>query len=388
MKRVLEVITFLGSAEKFIGEQFSYFQENGDYEMHLICTNDTKLSKFAQKHNIFYEGVEIPRQFSLKKFFNAIFQISRYIRRNKIDIVIAHYFPMCSLITTFANILAGNRCKIIVAHGVLHDTMHGLMRKIVIWEQKFDVFFAKKVVCVSNSVARRRIEDGVEKTEKQVVLGMGSANGVETQNKFNPRVVSSEIIENLKSKLGITPKDFIVGFTGRLVHDKGVEELCGAMRLLNKKWPNKSIKLLVIGPAEKRDALTSDTMDYLNNSGNVILTGPVPYDEIQNYYMLMDLFVLPSYREGFPTVVLEACAMDIPAIVSRSTGCIDSILDGVTGLYSEISPVDIAKKIEMFFDNDYRQSFTKRTRQHIVENYDQRIIRKYMLDVLNSIDKQ
>lgn len=387
MTRVLEVITLAGSAEAFIGDQFSYFQENGEYEMHLICSWSESLEQFAQKQGIKYEAVEISRQFNILKDITAIYRIARYICQHHIDIIVAHYFPKCSLIVTLANMLAGNRCKIIVAHGVLHDTMHGLMRKAVIWEQKFDVFFARKVVCVSNSVAKRRREDGIETATKQVVLGYGSVNGVETQTKFNPKLISSEDIHELRQQYHLTSNDFVVGFTGRLVHDKGVEELCEAMNLLHEKHPQKSIKLLVIGEPEKRDALPAKTLDYLKNSSNVILTGRIPYSEIQKYYLLMDVLVLPSYREGFPTVVLEACSMDIPAIVSRSTGCIDSIVEGLTGVYVEIKSSDIAEKIERFFDYEYQQSFKHRTRKYIIEHYDQRIIRRHMLAVLNNLNQ-
>ena len=101
----------------------------------------------------------------------------------------------------------------------------------------------------------------------------------------------------------------------------------------------------------------------------------------------MDILVLPSYREGFPTVVLEACAMDIPVIVSRSTGCIDSIEENVNGIYTEISPTSIAQNIEKFLDDKYLSSFKGKTRNHIVQNFDHRIIRKYMFEVLKSLYK-
>ena len=385
MKRVLEVITLAGSAEAFIGDQFSYFQNTGDYEMHLICSPSVNLPNFVAKQGIQYEEIEISRQFSIKKDIIAVRKIAKYIRKNNIDIIVAHYFPKCSLLVTLANFFAGNRCKIIVAHGVLHDTMKGLMRKVVIWEQKFDVHFARKVVCVSQSVARRRREDGIDKAKKQVVLGNGSVNGVDTQNKFNPELVSQEDIFNLKKRYAIEETDFIIGFCGRLVHDKGVEELCDALKLLFHKYPQKSIKLLVIGTPETRDALPSHTLEFLRDNKNIIFTGIIPYSDIQKYYMLMNILVLPSYREGFPTVVLEACAMDIPVIVSRSKGCVDSITEGVNGVYTNIEPKSIANSIELFLNQDYLNSFKNKTREYIVENYDHKIIREHMLNVLSSI---
>ena len=383
MKKVLEIITLASSAEAFIGNQFSYFQSTGRYEMHLICSNGPTLHDFVKKQGIKYQPIEISRTLAPWKDIKAIFQIARYIRINKIDIIIAHYFPKASLLTSCACLLTGRRCKIMIAHGVLHDTMHGLLRKLVIWEQKFDVAFARKVVCVSPSVARRRREDGIEKTIKQVVLGCGSVNGVDAIEKFNPTLVSQNIIHQLKTKYQITDNDFIIGFSGRIVHDKGIEELCEAFEILKERFPQKSIKLFIIGEPEKRDAVPQKTLDILHKNANVIFTGRIPYSDIQQYYLLMNVLVLPSYREGFPTVVLEAGAMGIPVIVSRSTGCIDSIKEGETGVFTDISAESISNNIEKFFNKDFARSIGKNARQYVLNNYDQRIIQTYMLEVLD-----
>lgn len=385
MKRILEIITLASSAEAFIGNQFSYFQKERDYEMHLICSYGEGLDTFAQKQGIKYEVVEISRQLAPWKDLKAVFKIAHYIRKNKIDIIVAHYFPKASLIATCANFLGGRKTKVLVAHGVLHDTMSGLIRKLVIWEQKFDVAFAKKVVCVSPSVARRRIEDHIDNVDKQVVLGRGSCNGVDAIEKFNPEKVSNEDIVKLKRQYSINDNDFVIGFSGRLVRDKGVTELSKAFRIIKEKNPEMSIKLFIIGEKEKRDAVPQEVLNTLIDNPDVVFTGRIPYADIQKYYLLMNVLVLPSYREGFPTVVLEACAMGIPVVVSKSTGCIDSIQENVTGVYTDIAPLSIAENVSRFMDEDYAKNLGKEARKYVVENYDQRIIRKYMLQVLDSL---
>ena len=203
--------------------------------------------------------------------------------------------------------------------------------------------------------------------------------------KFNPDKVTEEEKDELKRKYGIKEQGFVVGFSGRLVHDKGIVELSQAFGIVKKKYPDKSIKLFIIGEPEKRDAVPQEVLDTLYDNPDVIFTGRIPYADIQKYYLMMDVLVLPSYREGFPTVVLEACSMGVPVIVSKSTGCIDSIKENVTGVYTEIKPDDIAANIERFFDKDFAENMGKRARKYIVDNYDQRIIRKYMLEVLNSL---
>lgn len=384
-KKVLEIITLAGSAEAFIGDQFSFFQKEGDYEMHLICSYGKSLDDFARKQGIKYKVVEISRKLAPIKDLKAVIEIARYIRKNNIDIIVAHYFVKSSLLANCANLLAGNKTKVMIAHGVLQDTMHGLKRKLVIWEQKFDVLFAKKVICVSPSVARRRREDGIDSADQQVILGKGSCNGVDAINKFNPDNVPVKDVEDLKLKFGLTESDIVIGFSGRLVRDKGIIELSQAFCSLKERHLNKSIKLLIIGEKEKRDAVPQEVLGVLEGNPDVIFTGRVDYSEIQKYYLLMDVLVLPSYREGFPTVVLESSAMGIPAIVSKSTGCIDSIQEGVTGIYTDITSESIVRSIEFFFDKEITKKMGKNARKNIMENYDQRIIRKYMLDVLNSL---
>ena len=232
---------------------------------------------------------------------------------------------------------------------------------------------------------RRRVELGIDKPERQRILGKGTCNGVDALNKFNPQIVPASITESIRDKYGLKKDDFVVGFCGRLVRDKGVTELAGALKLLKERYPELPVKLFVIGNLEKRDALPDETVNFLKESKDVIFTGRVDYSEIQNYYTVMDAFVLPSYREGFPTVVLEASAMALPLIVSRSTGCIDSIIENQTGVYCDITPESIAEAVMTFADKEKAYRFGQAGRQFVLENFEHTKVKAFMLDLLNDI---
>lgn len=384
MKKVLEIINLADSARNFIGDQFSYIRENGEYEMHLICTPDDKIDEFASQHKINYYPVQLSRQIDVVNDIKAFFKICWYIRKNKIDIVVCHQAKARTL-GIFAAWLMGVKHRIIFAHGVLYETMKGMMRWLVLNNDRILSSLADKVVCVSSSVCKRRLEDGIDNPCKQIILGYGSCNGVDALNKFNPERIKSNIIEFLRLKYGISESDFVIGFCGRLVKDKGIIELLAGFELICLRHRTKSIKLLIIGEPEKRDALPQDTLDVLNNNENIIFTGRISYNDIQNYYRLMNVLILPSYREGFPTVVLEASAMGVPVIVSRSTGCVDSIEEGKTGLYINLNPISIADVTEHFFDNDFSNKLGMRGRQWVLEKYEHTIVRQYMLNLINSL---
>ena len=384
MKRILEIINLPNSAVGFIGDQFSYFQKNGGYEMYLICSPGAGIEQFCSERQVKYYPVKIERSPSPWCDLKALFKIFNYIRRNKIDVVISHQ-EKSRLLGTLAAWLLRVPTRVIYAHGVLLDTMRGAKRAFFLVEGKMVSLMAHRIVCVSPSVAKRRTEIGMDNPRKQVVIGHGTCNGIDVKTKFNPALMDAEERSQIRQQLGLTDDVFVVGFCGRLVRDKGISELAQAVKLLSERHPERSIKLLVIGGFEKRDAVNKETVDFLQNSPLVKFTGRVPFNDVQKYYTPMNVFVLPSYREGFGLATAEAAAMLVPAVVSRSTGCIDSIVENETGVYADIDPNNIADKIELFFDKEFAQRLGRQAREHIVQCYDHDDVMKNTLDFINGL---
>ena len=384
MMRVLEIMPLAHSAMEFIGDQLSYFKEQGGYEMHLVSSPADGIYEFAERESTVYYPMVIPRTIEPWQDIKNMWRIFRYVRKHKIDVVIGHQSKGI-LYGMLPSKLGGAKFRIVLAHGVLEDTMTGLRQRIFATENKLMSSFATHVLCVSPSVMRRRVELGIDKPERQCILGKGTCNGVDALNKFNPAKVPTEITESIRNKYHLQQDDYVVGFCGRLVRDKGVTELAGAIKLLKEQHPEIPVKLFVIGNPEKRDALPDETINFLKESDDVIFTGRVDYSEIQNYYTVMDAFILPSYREGFPTVALEASAMALPLIVSRSTGCIDSIIENETGVYCDITPESIAKAILTFVDREKAHRFGQAGRQFVLEHFEHTKVKALMLDLLNQI---
>lgn len=384
MKRVLEVINLSASAINFIGGQFKYLREEGGYDMHLICSPGEGIESFCQENEVHYYPVELRRQVSLINDIKALTKICRYIKQNEIDIVVAHQ-PKARLLGMLACMLTGVRHRIIFSHGILYETMTGLKRWLIMQNEKFTSRLATRVVCVSQYVKEFRLADGIDKPSKQVILGRGTCNGIDTINKFNPSLVDNNVIADLRNKYGLASDDFVIGFCGRLVRDKGVVELLSAYNILVEKHPEISIKLLVVGEAEKRDGLPQETLDIINKGKGIVFTGAVNYSEIQNYYMLMNVLVLPSHRDGFGLVAIEASAMEIPAIVSDYTGCRETIIPNETGLYINKDPMSIVRAVEICLNTRYAKQLGRHGRLFVCENFEHTQVRKHVLNLLNSL---
>lgn len=384
MKHVLEIINLPGSAINFIGGQFKYLREEGGYDMHLICSPGGGIESFCQENGVHYHPIELRRQVSLWKDVIALCKICKYIKSNQIDIVIAHQ-SKARLLGMIACALTGVKHRIIFSHGILYETMTGVKRWLITQNERFTSSLATTVVCVSHYVKDRRSKDKIDKPSKQVILGKGSCNGIDTINKFNPNQLDDNDIRDLKNKYGLASNNFVIGFCGRLVKDKGIVELVEAFEKLKEIHPEKHIKLLVIGQPEIRDALPSKTITYLKESKDVIFTGHIPFDKIQIYYMLMDVFVLPTHRDGFGMVAIEASAMEKPVIVSDYTGCAETIEENVTGLYIDKTPQSIVCAVEKCFNSSYAKQLGQNGRKFVCENFEHNLIRQDVLRLLNQL---
>ena len=383
-KKILQIINLASSARNFIGGQFKYLHDHG-YEMHLICSDDDEMAVYAKNNRVKYNPVHLERTLSPINDLKALFKIYKYIKKEKIDTVIAHQ-AKARLLGTAAAFFARVPNRIIFAHGILFETLKGTKRKLVILMDKLVAMMSHKTVCVSQSVAKVRIDYNIEKASRQYILGYGTCGGIDTKNKFNPDMLDPEEQLNIMKSHGITSDDFIVGFCGRLVKDKGIFELVEGFKIFKHNDPNAvEIKLLIMGKREIRDAISQSLNDTIDNSSDIIHIEYVDNTQIYKYFALFSVMVLPSYREGFGMVTIECGAMEVPAIVSKSTGCIDSINEGETGVYCDISPQSIAEQLEYFYSNPaQRKTMGKNARIYIEKRYDSSVVWPHIINVIEN----
>ena len=369
---ILHVVNISFVIPYFLGKQLNYFADKG-YKEFIICSPSDELEKFAKDYSFKFKAVDVLRSISITKDIKAVYHTAKYIKENNINIVTGHT-PKGALIAMLASYLCRVPKRIYFRHGLVYETSTGIKRKLLITIDRLAAKLATKIVCVSDSVAKRSIEDGLNSADKQFILSKGTCNGIDT-DRFNVSKLEDKTIIAKKNELELKHSDFVIGFTGRLVKDKGIIELMKAFDILTKKYQN--IKLLLVGMLEVRDALPTDVVELIRNNPNVITTGYVQNSTIEYYYSLMDMFVLPSYREGFPTSVLEASSMSLPIVTTRVTGCIDSIIENETGYFVEHTPESLAQAIEkLYLDFDLRKEMGNKGRKFVEDYYQQEIIWK------------
>lgn len=370
MHNILHVVNIYFVIPYFLGDQLLFFREKG-YKEYIICSPSDEIKHYAKSHLFNYKEVSIERKISIWKDFKAILSTCRYIHKENITIVTGHT-PKGALIAMIASFIMGTPIRIYFRHGLVYETATGFKRKLLVWMDRLTSKLATKIVCVSSSICKKSIEDHLNPFNKQLLLSKGTCNGIDI-SKFNRTTLNEEQVRVLKNKLGLDKYTFVIGFTGRLVRDKGIIELVQAFKILSQRYDK--VALLLVGMLEERDALPIEIIEYIRMNPAIISTSYVENSKIEYYYALMDVFVLPSYREGFPTSILEASSMQLPVVTTKVTGCIDAIIKDETGTFVENDSLDITRAIEKYAINkELRKKHGSNGRKFVEKNFDQHLI--------------
>jgi glycosyltransferase involved in cell wall biosynthesis len=357
--RLCIITTIPATQYHFMAPQVALAVKRG-HEVHLVCGADRWVTPQAlgERYGVPVHVVTLRRAVTPLADIRALVALRGLFRRLRPDVV--HYStPKASLLGALAAWSARVPRRVYTNRGLLAADQPGL--KGVAWRMVERVIcrLSHAVTCNSESNRRLMVQRKLCDPAKLRVLGKGSSHGVDAQGRFNPANSDPARLESLKAQLLHTaspdrspqsalgergariihtrraqsasnPRSAIVFlFVGRLARDKGFAELAGAWALAHRELPES--RLVIVGPAvEPWNGLSRGILAALKADANVTFTGPV--DDAAPYYALADIVVLPSYREGFPNVPLEAAAMEKPCIVTNALGCVDAVKDGETGV--------------------------------------------------------
>ncbi len=277
--------------------------------------------------------VEMTRNITPIKDLKAAWQLYKVFKREKPFIVHTHT-PKAGTVGMFAAFMARVPNRLHTIAGLPLLEIKGKKRLLLDVVEKLTYRFATKIYPNSFGLEEIILKNNYTKKRKLKVLGNGSSNGIDT-NHFDPKLISDADIAQLKQDLGIDEKDFVYVFVGRVVKDKGINEMVTAFKEIVKE--HTDVKLVLVGPFEMSgeneimdsDALLPETTEYIKVSKQIMTVGF--QKDVRPYFSISDCLVFPSYREGFPNVVMQAGALGLPAIVSDINGCNEIIIEGENG---------------------------------------------------------
>ncbi|HOT30017.1 MAG TPA: glycosyltransferase family 4 protein [Candidatus Ozemobacteraceae bacterium] len=310
-----------------------YMKERG-VETEAISSPGPELDRFAGLTGIACHPIPIDRRLAPANDVISLFRLYRLLKELRPDIVHSHT-PKAGLLGTLAARMAGVKCRVLSVFGLPQMTKSGALKTLLDMTTRLSCKCADLVWCDSPSMREYMIHQHLCRAGKVVVLGHGSVGGVDAARKFNPDTYGEEVRREIRFRYGIPEGAPVIGFIGRVVADKGMNEFAHVWRILRKEFPE--MHLLLVGIFEPSDPLKRENEEMLRNDPRVHLTGWC--HDIPQHLSILDLLINPSYREGFGVVHLEAAAMGIPVLATQIPGCIDSVQDGVTGIL--VPPRDV-----------------------------------------------
>jgi glycosyltransferase involved in cell wall biosynthesis len=374
-QKLIRITTVPVSLEKLLENQLTFM--SGFFEVTAIAADKKRLEQFGLDNKVKTKYIELTRKITPIQDIKTLWQLYKFLKKEQPDIVHSHT-PKAGIIGMLAAKLAGVPSRLHTVAGLPLLETTGVKRKILNFVERLTYSSATKVYPNSYGLEKIILEHRFAKKEKLKVIANGSSNGIDT-NYFKPTIYSERDKITLRNSLNISKNDFVFTFVGRLVGDKGINELAFVFNQLSKK--NVNIKLLLVGNEEPElDPLLPETQKTIQNHSHIITTGWV--DDVRQYLAISNALVFPSYREGFPNVVLQAGAMKLPAIVSNINGCNEIIIDNFNGL---IVPAKDYKNLfnamnELLEDNQLLTKLANNARQNIVAKYEQKNVWQALLN--------
>jgi glycosyltransferase involved in cell wall biosynthesis len=351
----------------FLDGQLEYFHNRG-FDVTLLCP-ERRNGEWGvpEPEGVAIVPVPMEREMAPLRDLVSLWRLWRTMRALR-PAVTNVGTPKAGLLGGMAAWLNRVPCRFYTLHGLRFETATGLKRRVLIYAERLACRFAHRVVCVSHSVREKAIAFGLASQERAIVFGSGSCNGVDA-SRFAPNPKLIQRATALRRQLAIPERAVVILFVGRLTQDKGIPELAEAFLQLDKQFPD--LRLLLAGCFEKEDPLSPDIRRQLARHPHIIFAGPV--QDTPSFYAAADIVVLPSHREGLPTVVLEAQAAGRPVVGARATGIVDLVTDGKTGLLFPVGDVAaLARALAILVtDKDLARKLELAGREQVIRDFPQ-----------------
>lgn len=375
-KRLLRISTVSHSLNLLLKGQLRYMNRQG-FDVFTASSYDENVEDIVNREGVQHFALPLTRTLNPISDLWALYKTILLIRRIRPDIVHTHS-PKAGIVGMLAAWLCKVPVRLHTVAGLPLMETEGAKKKLLIWVEK--IAYACSHYVLSNSMKLREyiLNEIYDNKDKVVVLGKGSTNGIDL-SYFNDQAVSDVVLSKTRNELNIEEGDYVLCFVGRLTYYKGVNELVKAFIKLKDK-NTRQLKLLLVGPFEDLNPLEFDILKEIKNNDNIIAVGH--QNDIRPYLLLSDIFVFPSYREGFPQSLMQAAAMGLACVATNINGCNEIIEDGQSGLLIHPKNTEaIVEKVQLLVDNDaLRSTLAKNAFQNMVKNYEQQMFWNLIAD--------
>lgn len=358
MKKICYVVTIPLTVKAFFIPQIKYLSDNG-FDVTVVCSPDETLPRLLG-NSVHLHFLDMPRGFSFMGSLKVIKSLYSFFKAEKFDLI-QYSTPNASLYAAVSSFLAGCEKRNYHLMGFRYLGSRGIVKGILKAIEKITCLLSTSIECVSKTNLEFGINQKLFPRHKVTVVWNGSTGGVDLK-RFD--ITQREKWRNdLRDKLGYNGSDVVFGFVGRITADKGINELLESFFRLRDES-----KLFIIGSNENDGSINSMLWEKAKKSPNVKIYEAS--DNIEQFYAMIDVLVLPSYREGFGNVIIEAAAMGTPAIVSNIPGPIDCMIEGKTALSVMPGSVDdLVEKMHWILELDYPE-MGKNAREYVAKSFD------------------
>lgn len=366
--KIAYITTIPGTIRSFILPQVeALHKKHPDIEIKFISSYDDYVKEWVPE---FVEFTPVPMSRGVDFCaLKAFVTLKKLFVKEKFDLIV-YATPNAALYSSIAGRMAGIKKRLYCQWGIRYVGFSGMKRKIFKFLEKITCKNSTLVNAVSHMNRQFSIDEKLYKPQKATVVGNGGTVGVDISLYDMEKYDSYR--EEKRNELNIKD-EFVFGFVGRFGRDKGAFELLSAFRNICQN--NNSVKLVCIGSTELgKNDVPAELKEWAENSGNVIFTGRQPKQEVVKYYAAMDVYVHPTYREGFGMVLQEAGAMGCPVITTNIPGASEVLVNGESCLLCNakdvISLTECMQKL--LNDKDYCKTLGVNARKYVEEKYERK----------------
>lgn len=353
---------------------------NKHYEVIGVASGGEHLNELSNREKVKTHAIEIKRKISIIDDLIALYQLYTYFRQER-PLIVHSITPKAGLLSMMAAKLAGVPIRMHTFTGLIFPTATGPMKHLLIYMDKLLCYCATDIYPEGQGVRNDLLKYNITKKPLRI-LANGNVNGIDL-SFFDPSIFSEADKQSLLLQHNISADDFVFIFIGRLVKDKGVNELVKAF----VKLDNIKAKLLLVGPCEPEDGLEDFVVHEIRNNPNIISTGF--QKDVRPFLAISNVLVFPSYREGFPNVVMQAGAMGLPSIVTDINGSNEIIINKENGLIIPPKNELILHETMLMVSKDIElcEKLKVNARKMIAERYQQSVVLNALLEEYKNLEK-